>query len=75
MNNCINTLTSPIASLSFFPFSSTPNTKTTQRQDPVGPGNPHGEHSHEVYLPLGPLTEGVWAGRSWSEEDEGNDDD
>jgi hypothetical protein len=34
-----------------------------QRQDRVGPGNPHGEHAHDVFLPLVPLAPGVFTGR------------
>ncbi|KAI8463703.1 MAG: hypothetical protein J3K34DRAFT_526789 [Monoraphidium minutum] len=34
----------------------------SQRQDKVGPGNPHGEHAHDVFLPLVPLAPGVYTG-------------
>jgi hypothetical protein len=33
----------------------------------VGPGNPHGEHAHDVFLPVVPLAPGVFTGRDGSE--------
>ncbi|GBF91649.1 hypothetical protein Rsub_03953 [Raphidocelis subcapitata] len=30
------------------------------RQDRVGPGNPHGEHAHDVFIPLVQLSDGVF---------------
>lgn len=35
----------------------------SQRQDKVGPGNPHGEHAHDVFLPLVPLAPDVFMGQ------------
>ncbi|KAG1655674.1 hypothetical protein FOA52_011802 [Chlamydomonas sp. UWO 241] len=34
-----------------------------QRQDKVGPGNPHGEHAHEVWQVKVPLPPGIYKGR------------